>query len=166
MQQRNIRIFDDMNKNEQIDMARIWQEQHMNNGCGTPLYIAVVFIVVLFLSSCATKTKIEYRDRDVNHYITNTVHDTLIDKSTDSVYFEVKVKGDTVFATKYKEKTRWRDRIVEKHDTCFMDSVVTITKETTKEIVKIPKIYSLSLWFSIICIIFAMIKLMRWLRIR
>lgn len=137
-----------------------------NCGCGTYVYAIIAFIVILTLSSCATKTRIEYRDRDVNHYITNTVHDTLIDKSTDSVYFEVKVKGDTVFATKYKEKIRWRDRIVEKHDTCFRDSVVTITKETTKEIVKIPKIYSLSLWFSIICIIFATIKLIRWLRIR
>ena len=127
---------------------------------------AFVLSLLAFLCSCATKTKIEYRDRDVNHYITNTVHDTLIDKTTDSVYFEVMVKGDTVFKTKYKERTRWRDRIVERHDTCWRDSVVTEYKETTKEVVKIPKIYSISLWFSIICVIFAMIKLMRWLRIR
>jgi sugar lactone lactonase YvrE len=35
-----------------------------------------------------------------------------------------------------------------------------------EEVVKIPKIYSLSLWFSIVCIIFAIVKLMRWLRMR
>lgn len=134
-------------------------------GCCTPLVCAILIAVVLFFSSCATKTKIEYRDRDVNHYITNTVHDTLVDKTTDSVYFEVKTKGDTVFATKYKEKTRWRDRIVEKHDTCFKDSIVTITKETVVEMKKIPKIYRLSLWFTITCVIFATIKLIRWLRI-
>lgn len=127
--------------------------------------LLLTVICVLLFCSCATKTKIEYRDRDVNHYITNTVHDTLIDKSTDSVYFEVKTKGDTVFATKYKEKTRWRDRIVEKHDTCFKDSIVTITKETVVEMKKIPKIYRLSLWFTITCVIFATIKLIRWLRI-
>lgn len=121
---------------------------------------------IVILTSCSLLEKIEYRDRDVNHYITNTVHDTLIDKSTDSVYFEVKVKGDTVFATKYKEKTRWRDRIVEKHDTCWRDSVVTEYKETTKEIIKIPKIFWGSFVFSIICIIFATIKLIRWLRIK
>ena len=155
-------------KDDKNYFVRLWNNNYrMNNdGCCTPIYAIIIISILVLFCSCATKTKIEYRDRDVNHYITNTVHDTLIDKSTDSVYFEVKVKGDTVFATKYKEKIRWRDRIVEKHDTCFMDSVVTITKETTKEIVKIPKIYSLSLWFSIICIIFAMIKLMRWLRIR
>jgi hypothetical protein len=154
-----------MNKNEQIDMARIWQEQHMNNGCGTPLYIAVVFIVVLFLSSCATRTVVEYRDRDVNHYITNTVHDTLVDKTTDSVYFETIVKGDTVYQTKYKEKTRWRDRIIERHDTCWRDSVVTEYKERVDEVVKFPKTYWLFLGISIISIIFAFVKLLRWLRI-
>ena len=121
---------------------------------------------IVILTSCSLLEKIEYRDRDVNHYITNTVHDTLVDKTTDSVYFEVKTKGDTVFATKYKEKIRWRDRIVEKHDTCFRDSVVTITKETTKEIVKIPKIFWCSFAFSIICIIFATTKLIRWLKVR
>ena len=154
-------------KDDKDYFVRLWNNNYRinNDGCCTPIYAIIIISILVFFCSCATK-KIEYVDRDVNHYITNTVHDTLIDKSTDSVYFEVKVKGDTVFATKYKEKTRWRDRIVEKHDTCFRDSVVTITKETTKEIVKIPKIYSLSLWFSIICIIFATIKLMRWLRMR
>lgn len=120
--------------------------------------------MVLSLSSCATKTKIEYRDRDVNHYITNTVHDTLIDKTTDSVYVNVYTKGDTVFKEKYKERTRWRDRIVERHDTCWRDSIVTEYKETVKEVTKIPKIYTISLFFSIGCIIFAIIKLVRWVK--
>lgn len=124
----------------------------------------MVFALICF-TSCATKTKIEYRDRDVNHYITNTVHDTLVDKTTDSVYFEVKVKGDTVYATKYKEKTRWRDRIVVKHDTCRVDSIVTIRKEVTKEITKIPKLFKISMVFSILVIIFAFVKLFRWLQI-
>ena len=130
-------------------------------------YIVVLSLIMVFvLSSCATKTVVEYRDRDVNHYNTIVQHDTLRENTHDSVYVEIKTQGDTVYNTKYIERTRWRDRIVEKHDTCYKDSVVTEYKETTKEIVKIPKIYSLSLWFSIICIIFAMIKLMRWLRIR
>lgn len=137
-----------------------------NCGCGTYICAIIAFIVILTLSSCATKTRIEYRDRDVNHYITNVVHDTLIDKTTDSVFYEVKVKGDTVFATKYKEMTRWRDRIVEKHDTCFRDSIVTVKKETTVEIVKIPKIYKISLLFSILVIIFAIIKALKWVRTR
>lgn len=112
---------------------KLWRQCTLANcGCGTYVYAIIAFIVILALSSCATKTRIEYRDRDVNHYITNVVHDTLIDKTTDSVFCEIKVKGDTVFSTKYKEKTRWRDRIVEKHDTCYRDSIVTIKHEKNR----------------------------------
>jgi hypothetical protein len=124
-----------------------------------------VIVALMLFTSCATRKVVEYRDRDVNHYITNTVHDTLIDKTTDSVYFEVKVKGDTVYQTKYKEKTKWRDRIIERHDTCWRDSVVTQYKETTREILKIPKIFKISLIFSILCCIFVFVKLIRWLKI-
>ena len=124
-----------------------------------------IVAVILLLASCATKTKIEYRDRDVNHYITNTVHDTLIDKTTDSVYFEVKVNGDTVFQTKYRERVVWKEKIKEQHDTCWRDSVVTEYKETVKEVVKIPNIYKFSLVFTVIGLIFAFIKFMRWLKI-
>lgn len=145
----------------------VWEETVQNGGCLgrtlTLLMLAVVFCMVF--SSCATRTVVEYRDRDVNHYITNTVHDTLIEKTTDSVYFEVMVKGDTVFKTKYKERTRWRDRIVERHDTCWRDSVVTEYKETTKEVVKYPKTYWWFLGISIISVIFAIIKLLKWLRV-
>ena len=153
-----------MNKKEQIEMARILHEQHINNGCGTPLYLMALFVVVLLLSSCATKTQIEYRDRVVDYYIANEVHDTLRENTTDSVYFEVLVKGDTVYKTKYKEKTRWRDRIIERHDTCWRDNVVTEYKENVKEVTKIPKILNVSLFISIICIIFAFVKLTRWLK--
>lgn len=125
--------------------------------------ISIIVSAVIFLfSSCATKTRVEYRD--VNHYITNTVHDTLIDKYSDSVYVNVYVKGDTVYSEKYKEKIRFRDRIVERHDTCYKDSVVTKTEVTTKEIIKIPKIFYISLVISVICIIFAIVKLLRWLK--
>ena len=153
-----------MTKDEYV--TKIWNNSIGNTGCfWQTMKICLIALCVMMLASCATKTKIEYRDRDVNHYITNTVHDTLIDKTTDSVYFEVKVKGDTVFQTKYKEKTRWRDRIVERHDTCWRDSVVMEYKETVKEVTKIPKIYRISLIFSILVIIFAFVKLYRWLQI-
>ena len=129
------------------------------------LFVSTI-VMLNVLTSCSLLEKIEYRDRVVDHYIPNVVHDTLIDKTMDSVYVNVYTKGDTVFKEKYKERTRWRDKIVERHDTCYKDSIVIEYKETTKEVVKIPKIYSLSLWFSIVCIIFAIVKLMRWLRMR
>lgn len=146
---------------------QLWQEKMMKRcGCIIPttIKLAIITLIISLLSSCATKTKIEYRDRDINHYITNTVHDTLIDKTTDSVYVNRYVKGDTMFLEKYKYVTRWRDRVVERHDTCWRDSIVTEIKETTREVVKIPKLYRFSLWISILCIIFAIVKLSRWLK--
>ena len=120
---------------------------------------------VLFLTSCITKTKVEYRDRDVNHYITNEVHDTLRIEVKDSTYHLIRVVNDTVYDTKYVERTRWRDRAVERHDTCWRDSVVTEYKETVKEVTKIPKLYRISLVFSFLMIIFALIKFTKWLKI-
>lgn len=145
---------------------RMWQQQQMmNSGCGTPLYIAVIVFVIMLFSSCATKTVVEYRDRVVDRYITKVEKDTVINHTHDSIYFEVVQKGDTVFATKYKEKYIYLDKIKIKTDTCWRDSIVTITKQTTKEITKIPKLFKVSFVFSILVIIFAFVKLFKWLRI-
>ena len=124
----------------------------------------IAFLSLFLLAACATRTRIEYRDRDVNHYITNTIHDTLINNTRDSIYLEVLAKGDTIWRTKYVEKTRWRDRVVERHDTCWRDSIVVEYKENVKEVTRVPKIYKFSLLLSILCIIFAFIKLTRWLK--
>ena len=146
---------------------KLWKESPMGRiGCGSPIVATIVITLILAFSSCATKTQIEYRDRVVDHYITKEVHDTLRENTTDSVYFEVVVKGDTVYKTKYKEKIMWRDRIVERHDTCWRDSVVTEYKEKTKEIVKYPKTYWWFLGISLISVIFAIVKIVRWLQIR
>ena len=150
-------------------MARAWQQKQMqmqmdNCGCGTILTVIIIAIIIS-LSSCATKTRIEYRDRDVHHYNTVVQHDTLREHTSDSIFERIYVKGDTVYNTKYVEKTRWRERIVEKHDTCWRDSVATEYKETTKEVVKYPKTYWWFLGISIISIIFAFVKLKRWLQI-
>lgn len=124
----------------------------------------IAFLSLFLLAACATRTRIEYRDRDVNHYITNTIHDTLINNTRDSIYVEVLAKGDTIWRTKYVEKTKWRDRIVERHDTCWRDSIVVEYKENVREVTRVPKIYKFSLLLSILCIIFVFIKLTRWLK--
>lgn len=130
------------------------------------LCVLVVLIIITLLLSCSTKTKIEYRDRDVNHYVTQYVHDTLRLETKDSTYHFVKVVNDTVFDTKYVERTKWRDRVVERHDTCWRDSVVTEYKETIKEVTKVPKIYSWALIFSALVLIYGLIKLTKWLKIQ
>ena len=141
------------------------QQQLMNSGCGTPVLYAIIIAVIMLFSSCATKTKIEYRDREVVKYNTSSVHDTTFVEKHDSVYHTIFQKGDTVYDTKYVERTRWRDNIVVKKDTCWRDSIVTIKKETVKEVTKIPKLFKIAFVFSILVVIFAIVKLIRWLQI-
>ncbi len=128
------------------------------------IIISWSIVALILYSSCATKTKIEYRDRDVNHYITNTVHDTLRQETHDSIFHTIYQKGDTIYNTKYIEKTKWKDRIVVKSDTCWRDSVITEYKESVKEVTKVPLIYKLSLLLSIIFCIFVIVKLLKWHR--
>lgn len=127
---------------------------------------ASTIVVLNILTSCSLLEKIEYRDRDVNHYITSTVHDTLLQHTHDSIYHTVFQKGDTVFDTKYVERIKWRDRVVVKIDTCYRDSIQTVINESVKEKQIIPKWCYYCLVICILFGIFAFIKLVRWLQIR
>lgn len=156
-----------MTKDEKIEFAKIWCEQQKQNvGCGTPLYACIIVAILLFLSSCTPRTIVEYRDRDVNHYITKVEKDTVTQNTRDSIYFEVVKKGDTVYATKYKEKYIYLDKVQIRCDTCWRDSVVTEYKETIKEVKKVPKIYKISMWIATLSLILLSIKLAKWLKIK
>lgn len=147
-------------------MYNEWKQQQIlnNTGCGTPILAAIILFVVMVLSSCATKTKIEYVDREVVKYQKEVVHDTLLQHTHDSVYHTIFQKGDTVFNTKYVEKTRWRDRVVVKIDTCYRDSIQTVIKESVKEKQIIHKWCYFCLAVCAIFLIFAIRKLIRWLQ--
>ena len=127
--------------------------------------LCVLFTVLIFCS-CATRTKIEYIDREVVKYQKQVVHDTLINNIHDSVYHTVFQRGDTIYDTKYVEKTKYRDRVVVKTDTCYRDSIQVQIKESVVEKQKIPKWCYYCLVVSVLFIIFALIKLIRWLQIR
>lgn len=143
---------------------RYYDNLWKNNGCSTTTYAAMTIIVGVLLLFCSCATKKEYIDREVVKYEKQYVHDTTLVEKHDSVYHTIFQKGDTVYDTKYVEHTRWRDRIVVKSDTCWKDSIMTEYKEVTVEKLKIPKICYFSLFFCGIVIIFAIIKLIRWLR--
>ena len=134
-------------------------------GCGSPIVAVIVVAIVLMFSSCATKREIQYVDRDVVKYETKIQHDTLINNIHDSVYHTVFQKGDTIYDTKHVEKTKYRDRVVVRIDTCYRDSIQTVIKESVKEKQIIPKWCYYLLVFSIIVIIFAIVKVIRWLQI-
>lgn len=127
------------------------------------IFYILVFLYVFLFSSCATKAKIEYVDREVVKYETIVQHDTLYNDVHDSIYHTIFQKGDTVYNTKYVEHIKWKERIVCQIDTVVHDSVSVQIKENTVEKVKIPNwcYYSLVGW--IIIIIFAIIKVYKWL---
>lgn len=137
-----------------------------NTGCGTPMIATILIIAIMLFSSCATKSRIEYVDREVVKVQKQVVHDTLLQHTHDSIYHTVFQKGDTVYDTKYVEKTKWRDRIVVKTDTCYRDSIQTQIKETVVEKTKVPKWAYYCLGICVLFIIFAILKLIRWLQIR
>lgn len=133
-------------------------------GCNTMFRVAIVVAAIFTLvCSCATKKHIEYVDREVVKYVSKIQHDTLINNVHDSVYHTVFQKGDTIYDTKYIERTKYRDRIVVKTDTCYRDSIQTQIKETTVEKQIIPKWCYISLVVCFILIIFAIYKIVRWL---
>ena len=127
------------------------------------LFVSTI-VMLNVLTSCSLLEKIEYRDRVVDHYNTVTVHDTTKIKEKDSTYHFIRVVNDTVYDTKYVEKTKWRDRVVCKTDTCYRDSIRTQIKEKTVEKQKIPKWCYFSLAVCVIFLIFAFRKLIQWLQ--
>jgi hypothetical protein len=126
--------------------------------------VLFLLLSVFFILSCSTKKEIEYRDREVVKYNTLYIHDTTFVEKHDSVFHSVLQKGDTIYDVKYVEHTKWRDRVVERHDTCWRDSVVTQYKESVKEVPRVPKIYTAALIFSFLVLIYGLIKLTKWLK--
>lgn len=123
----------------------------------------LLFIALISLFSCSTKKKIEYVDREFVKYETKYQHDTLVNNIHDSIFHMVYQKGDTVYDVQYKYKIQYKDRIVSRYDTCYKDSIQMAYIETTKEKKIIPKwcYYSLVCW--VVIIIFAIIRVRRWI---
>ena len=137
-------------------IIRLYRENitYGNLGCGTPMFAAIIIGILILFSSCATKTKIEYVDREVVRYETKVQRDTLINNIHDSVFVEH--KGDTVFVNKWH--TVVKEKIKEKVDTCWRDSVMIETKEKIVKKQIIPKWCYGSLVVCLLFIIFAIIK--------
>lgn len=123
----------------------------------------LLLLTVLLFVSCATKTKIEYVDREVVKYQTVIRHDTLIVDTHDSVFFSIITRNDTVYITKYIEKYKWRDRVEHKIDTVYKDSIQVQVKENTVEKRIIPTwcYYTLLGW--VVIIVFITLKIRKWL---
>lgn len=124
-----------------------------------------IFILCLFaLLSCKTKERIEYVDRWKTEYKTIFQHDSIFTDVHDSIFQTIYQKGDTIYNTKYKEKIKYKDKIVYKTDTLVRDSVQYVIKEETKIKEVVPKWCYYCLGLTCIFVIFAIVKVVRWLR--
>ena len=124
------------------------------------LIFFAIMIGLCALCSCSHKS-IEYVDREVVKYNTKEVHDTTYIDRHDSIYHTIFQKGDTIYDTKYVEKVRYKDRMVYKCDTLTRDSIQIQEKTIEKEITPKWCYYSLVSW--LIIIIFATLKVRKWL---
>lgn len=78
--------------------------------------IVIVLLWLCLLNSCKTCEcfpSIEYRDSIVTRYR----HDTIQTYEKDSIF--IHARGDTVWRERWS--IRWRDKIVERHDTIYQD---------------------------------------------
>lgn len=78
--------------------------------------IVICLLWLCLLNSCKTCEcfpGIEYRDSIVTHYY----HDTIQTFEKDSIF--IHARGDTVWRERWS--IRWRDKIVERHDTIYQD---------------------------------------------
>ena len=121
------------------------------------------FFVILLFSSCATKTKIEYVDREIVKYEYKTNVDTILENTHDSIFQIIYQKGDTVYNTKYLEKTKYKYKYLCYTDTIYKDSIQTLYKQVVTEKKIIPKWCYSSLAVWLLLLIFATYKVYKWL---
>lgn len=93
-------------------------------------FIALMLALVLRgCKTCECLPSIEYRDSIVTRYH----HDTIQTYEKDSVF--IHARGDTVWRERWS--IRWRDKIVERHDTIYQDQ----EKETVRVEKVVPTFY-------------------------
>lgn len=117
------------------------------------LRLLVCAFIALLLSwvlrgckTCECLPSVEYRDSIVTRYH----HDTIQTYEKDSIY--IYAKGDTVWRERWS--IRWRDKIVERHDTIYCDQ----EKETVRVEKVVPAYYkgvSLAFWVLVVLLLVA-----------
>jgi hypothetical protein len=114
--------------------------------------VAGIVICLLWLcllngcKTCECLPSVEYRDSIVTRYH----HDTIQTYEKDSIY--IHAKGDTVWRERWS--IRWRDKIVERHDTIYQDRQ-TETVRVEKVVPTYYKGVSLAFWILVVLLLLA-----------
>ena len=125
--------------------------------------IFAILIVLLAISACKPVEKIQYVDREKIVYQNVVQHDSIFNDVHDSIFETIYQKGDTIYRVKYKEKTRDVYKYVSITDTLYKDSIQYVYSKDV-EVKKItPKWCYYCLLFPLAFLIFAIVKIYRWL---
>lgn len=116
-------------------------------------------IMFFLLTGCTTARYIPVESvRTDSVYITKEIHDTVTDNIRDSIYHTIFQIGDTIYDTKYVEKTRFKNVVIRETDTISQDSVVIQREEKIVERKVVPKWCYFSL---VLCVFLAILLFVR-----
>lgn len=170
-----------MTKEEEYQ--KIWQESvSCKSGCYQGVISLLIFALLVLYTFCSCRTKyipietirevyISRTDTFIQHDTTNTVINTVIREARpeDSAMIAdlgIKLNNNErvliLLQKQLKEKSKETHEV--KHDTVIKTDSVPVPVPVVEEVVKYPKSYWYLLGFTILFIIFAIIKLIRWLR--
>lgn len=124
--------------------------------------VAFVLCLVIF-SACKPVEKIQYVDREKIVYQNVIQHDSIFNDVHDSIFQTIYQKGDTVYNVKYKEKIKEVYKYLYKTDTLFKDSIQFVEKKDVVVKKVVPKWCYYTIALSLAFIIFATIRVYRWL---
>lgn len=125
--------------------------------------IVAILIVLLTISACKPVEKIQYVDREKIVYQNVVQHDSIFNDVHDSIFQTIYQKGDTIYSVKYKEKTRDIYKYVSITDTLYKDSIQYVYSKDVKVQKITPKWCYYCLLFPFAFLIFAIVKIYRWL---
>ena len=101
-----------MTKQEQIDMARAWQQQQMmNNGCGTPMVYLLLAVFIMCIMSCATKKEVIKDEKEKTEVKVDSAKTEIVKQDSTDVTHKTDVKETEKVETNTK---------VEKSDSTVM----------------------------------------------
>ena len=93
--------------------------------------LLLVFMIVVICCSCRSHKEVEKEYIHVHDTVTQTINQRDSIWLHDSIFQEVKQKGDTVYLYKYKQKTEYRDRWM--HDSIYIAKTDTLYRDVVKE---------------------------------
>lgn len=93
--------------------------------------LLLVFMIVVLCCSCRSHKEVEKEYIHVHDTVTQTINQRDSIWLHDSIFQEVKQKGDTVYLYKYKQKTEYRDRWL--HDSIYIAKTDTLYRDVVKE---------------------------------